>query len=297
MKNIVYATDCSYSSGSALRYAYRLSSAMDAKLHVLHVYDLNPFVTASVRSRGQLEQNFAREQHKVLENYCQKELEYELKSQTPHYIVKESDSVSEAILHTATELSADLVLVGMKNSQSLRGFFAGNIANDLLDATTIPLLILPYQACYYGLSTLLYATDFEEADLFALEKLTKLAAPYEALVKVVHIPKKKEQDPVKQMKRFEAAVRNKTHYPEIVFSVQDAATIESGLLECIAKEIPDMLVMLEREHPTWHDKLFHKDMVRTMENEITIPLLVFNNNSVQVGNAEAYKDALDFELA
>ena len=297
MKNIVYATDCSPNSGSALRYAYRLSSAMDAQLHLLHVYDLNPFVTASVRSRGQLEQNFAREQRNVLENYCRKQLEHELKSHTPNYIVKENDSVAEAIVATANELAADLVLVGAKTSKSLRGLFAGNIASTLLNTLTAPLLILPYQVYYHGLSTLLYATDFEEVDLFALEKLTTLAAPYGALIKVVHIPTKKEYDVAKKMERFETAVKDKIHYPEIVFTMRNAETIASGLRDSIEKEIPDMLVMLEREHPSWYDRLFHKDMIRAMENQITIPLLVFNAKNVRAGFAETYNDTSQFELA
>ena len=297
MKNIVYATNCSPTAASALRYAYRLASAMDAQLHILHVYELNPFVTASVRSRGQLEQNFAAEQHKVLENYCRKQLEHELESHTPTYIIKENDSVAEAIVAAANELTADLVLVGAKTSKSLRGLFAGNIAGTLLNTITVPLLILPYQVYYHGLSTLLYATDFEEVDLFALKRLTKLAAPYGALIKVVHVSSKNEQGTAKKMERFEKVVKDSIHYPEMVFTLQKSENIADGLRESIEKEIPDMLVMLEREHTSWYDKLFHKDMIRAMEHRITIPLLVFNAKNVRAGFAETYDDASQFELA
>ena len=297
MKNILYATDCSPTASCALCYAYRLASAMDAQLHILHIYEFNPFVTASVRSRSQLEQNFAQEQRNVLETYCQKQLEHELRSHTPNYIVKEDDSVAEAIVATANELNADLVLVGAKTSKSLRGLFAGNIASTLLNTITAPLLILPYQVYYNGLSTLLYATDFEEVDLLALERLTALAAPYGALIKVVHVPTKKEENTATRMERFEKAVRAKIHYPEMVFTIHNAANVASGLQDSIEKEIPDMLVMLEREHPNWYDRLFHKDMIRTMEHQIPIPLLVFSGKNVRAGFAETYNNASQFEVA
>ena len=279
MKNILYATDCSSNSAFALRYAYRLASAMNAQLHVLHVYELKPFVTASLRSRGALEKNFAEEQLAVLKNYCGQHLEHELISQPPNYIVEENDSVASAILDIVDRTKADMVLVGMKTAKSLRGFFAGNIANALLNTTPVPLLILPPQVYYHGFSTLLYATDFEAFDVGAIQKLVALATPYAALIKVVHVPTKDEVNPKKQFERFKAMVKENVQYPEMVFAMEASKNITSGLLESIDKEIPDVLVMLERGHHHWYDRLFKKDVVRSMEGEILIPLLVFNSKN------------------
>ena len=297
MKNILYATDCSSSSAFALRYAYRLSSAMQAQLHVLHVYDLKPFVTASLRSRGRLEENFAREQLAVLENYCTQELEHELLTQPPNCLAEENDSVAAAILDVVDRIDADMVLVGMKTSKSLRGFFAGNIANELLNKIPVPMLILPAQVYYQGFSTLLYATDFEALDINAIQKLVALATPYGALIKIVHVPSKDEISPKKQLERFKTMVKDKINYPEMVFTMISSKNITSGLLESIEKEMPEVLVMLEREHHHWYDRLFRKDMVRSMEDEIAIPLLVFNSKNIRRDPADSKNSSTSMQMA
>ncbi len=109
--------------------------------------------------------------------------------------------------------------------------------------------------------------------------MVALATPYAALIKVVHVPTKDEVNPKKQFERFKAMVKENVQYPEMVFAMEASKNITSGLLESIDKEIPDVLVMLERGHHHWYDRLFKKDVVRSMEGEILIPLLVFNSKN------------------
>jgi nucleotide-binding universal stress UspA family protein len=281
MKSILYATDCSPKSGMALRYAHRLSSAMNAQLHVLHVYELAPFVTANVRKHSQLELNFAEEQYLVLKDYCDKELEHEYGPKQLEFIVEENSSISKAVLETSNRIKADLVLAGIKNYQSLRSYFSENVANKLLTGLDVPLLLLPPEVYYHGLSTLVYATDFERADVQALKKLVALVEPYGALIKVVHVPRKKEIDSKQKMEAFETMVKKQFFYPEMVFCTKESEDVETGLSQCIQEELPEMLVMLEREHGYWHDRFFQKDLVEVMEGEISIPLLVFNKKGLK----------------
>lgn len=286
MKTILYATDCSPSSAAALRYAFRFSSAMGAKLHLLHVYELAPYVTTTVRRHSNLELNFAEEQLLVLKAYCEKELEHDYGSKDLKFWVEENGFITNAILDTSARIDADLVIVGMKNSSSLRSYLSENVAKKLLHRIGVPLLLLPPQVYYHGLSTLLYATDFEPSDVFAIKELVAFAKPYGALIKVVHVPRKKETDYAYKMHSLEQKVRKSVHYPEMVFCTKRSEDVESGLNQCIQEELPEMLVMLEREHGYWQDRFFQKDMVEVMEGEVSIPLLVFNKKSIELGMAE-----------
>lgn len=297
MKTLLYATDCTQSTSTALKYAYRLSVAMKARLYVLHVYDLAPFETVTVRSRSVLEGNFFSEQHSILKNYCEEQLKHELGPKKITSIVKKNSSVPKAILETTKKISPDLVMVGIKNPKTLRGFFTGNIANELMKKTESPLLIVPNGVYYHGLSTLLYATDFEETDVHAIKSVVEIAEPYGALIKIVHILRKREQDIDRQMGWLKKTIKQKIGYPEIVFGIQEAEDVESGLLKCINIEMPEILVMLEREHDSLLDRFLHKDLVQTMEDEITIPLLVFNKKSIKAKLTEQIDDTFSFELA
>lgn len=282
MKTVLYATDCTRNSAPALRYAYRLSSAMDAELHVFHVYELPPVTVATIRPPQQLEERLHQEQKEIVTNYCATHLKNELYLNPIRVQVVESNFVAKSILSTVRTFKPDLVIVGMKDAYTLRGIFSGNIANELLNKIDIPLLVLPNDMYYHGLSTLIYATDFEETDIYALGSLVKIAESYGALIKVVHIPLKNESDADQHMRWFENEVRQRISYPEIVFNVSDAEDVESGLHSHIRKERADMLAMMEREHSSIYDKLFHRDLVRTMEGEVSIPLLAFNQKRIRM---------------
>ncbi|NHF61579.1 universal stress protein [Flavobacteriaceae bacterium TP-CH-4] len=286
MKKIVYATDCTKRSAPALRYAYRLSRSMQAELHVLHVYELPPITVSTIRPQEQLRKWENQEQKEIVANYCTTHLKNELYVDPVKVEVVESSFVAKSIIAACERLDADLVIVGMKDDYTLRGIFAGNIANELLDKLYVPLLVLPNNSYYHGLSTLVYATDFEDADVEAIRSLVSIAEPYRALIKVVHVPLKKESDASVRMEWFEKEVRRKISYPELVFGLVHADDVESGLQGSIQKEHADMLVMMEREHPSLFDKLFHKDLVRSMQTAVSVPLLVFNQQRIRLRMAE-----------
>ncbi|WP_435625271.1 universal stress protein [Flagellimonas sp.] len=280
MKTLLYATDCNPNTEEALKYAHRLSRVLKASFHVLHVYDLRSFTTANVRSRGVLEKNYFLDQLEVLKQYCKEQLKNELGAMDAEFHAVKSTNISKAILKTAQDIKADLVIVGVKSTKSLRGFFTGNIAKNLMDKLKSPLLILPDDYYLHDISTVLYATDFEPTDVFALKRVAKLVESYRALIKVFHIPLKTEVNVENKMEVFKEEVMKKIDYPEIIFSIEYADDVESGIHNSIQEEIPEMLVMMEREQPSFFDRLFCKDTVETIEGKISIPLLVFNKKSI-----------------
>ncbi|MGB5820754.1 MAG: universal stress protein [Saonia sp.] len=297
MKTILYATDCTENSAPALRYAYRLSSAMDARLHVMHVYTTPPISSAIILSPEKFRKRAYQEQKEIVARYCNRQLKHELYQKSVNIKVVEADSVAKRILSVSDTLRPNMVIVGMKDEHTMRGFFSGNIANELLNKIEAPLLMVPNASCYHGLSTIVYATDFEEADIFALKSLVAIAESYGALIKIVHIPLKKEVDINQRMTWFEQEVKQKISYPELVFSTPSAEDVESGLRNYIRKEQADMLVMLEREHSSIFDKLFHKDLVRTMEAEVSIPLLAFNKKGIPPKMVEPERYSYSLSLA
>ena len=114
MKTILYATDCSKTTKTALNHAYEFSLAMNAELHILHVYDLFPIVTSAVRSRSSLEKNYHNERLALLKRYCMKYTNENVANKFRYHLEK-SDTKSKAILDTAIKIDADLVIIGHKD--------------------------------------------------------------------------------------------------------------------------------------------------------------------------------------
>ena len=294
MKTILYATDCVPSSALALRYANRLSKTLNAELYVLHVYELEPFASTSVRKNSALELNYADEQLLVLKEYCDKHLEHEFGSKDIKLMAEESVLISDGVIKVAKRINADLILVGIRDSESFRNYFTENVGNRLLEKVEVPIMLLPQEIYFHGLSTVVYATDFEKEDAYAIKSLVEFAEPFGALIKVIHIPKSREVDFEFKMNLLEKMVKKDIDYPEIVFCTKHAEDIESGLAECIDEDMPELMVMMEREHHSWLDKLFHTDIVKRIEDEATIPIMVFNQKGIKAKIEKNNSNELSF---
>ena len=280
MKSILYATDRSRHATPALRYAYNLSQALGAKLIVLSVFDVPPIAVSTIRTPVQLKKMATEEQMMLLHNYCSRYLKDRMNPDITLDVV-DSPTISEGILKRTKEHRPDLLILGMKDEHTLRGYFSGNIASAILNECQCPVLMVPNQFRYRKLKTLVYATDFEERDIKAIEKLSDFAAPYEAEIRVVHIPTKEEYAGMEQMEWFKEMLDQQVDYPHIKFHMIFADNIQEGLSIYTKDLNADLLAMLERENSrSFFSKLFHRDHVKVMESRSSIPLLSFSEMSL-----------------
>ncbi|WP_298238434.1 universal stress protein [uncultured Algibacter sp.] len=298
MKTIIYATDCTKNDASSLKYAYRLSFIMNANLHILHVYNFPPIAFSTIQPLDLLKKRMHQEQIELVDSYCKTHLKNEFHQKPVITHVIENNSVSESILRLSKILSPDLIIIGMKDKHSARGYFSGNIANTLLDTIEMPLLIVPNSLVYDTISTIVYATDFEAADILSIQKLIEIAKPFSALIEVIHVYKTDEYPVKEYMKQFKNTLLNEVSYPEIAFKTIASTSIKSGLHSVLNNEKASMLAMLERKHNWSFSNIFHKDLVKDMEVSLKIPLLAFNKHSAKLQNENAlcnnYKKTLSF---
>ncbi|MGY8914812.1 MAG: universal stress protein, partial [Flavobacteriales bacterium] len=195
MKTILYATDYSQNSVAALLYANTLCSKLKAKLLVLHVFD-EPMSLATKVSLAYLKkEKELYEMHQMkLEAFC-----YEHLKDSPHItnrqvIAVENRSSTDGILETIVTHSPDMVVVGTKGGSALKEFLLGSTAIGLIKKAPCSVLTVPEHTVPTPPLTLVYATDFEEADIFAIRQLVKIAEPFKAAIKIVHITTKAEYE-------------------------------------------------------------------------------------------------------
>lgn len=277
MDTILYATDCSKNSISTLNYAMNLSETLKAKLVVFHIFDIPPVRTSSIRPSEQLNKLAMIEQKEILEDYCNKNLKQNLSKNQLTYEVAQNSSISKGIIDRISKANIDLLVIGMKDEHSARGFFSGNIANKLIDKKLCPILIIPPHYNYKRLKKIAYASDFESSDIIAIEKLATIAERYNAEIEVVHIPTMDEYATMQQMEWFKELLKVQVAYKKISFHMVLANSIEQGLRMHIRDENADILGMLERVNKGIFAAIFNKDIVKKMETLVTIPILCFNS--------------------
>jgi len=277
MDTILYATDCSKNSISTLNYAMNLSETLKAKLVVFHIFDIPPVRTSNIRPSEQLNKLAIIEHKEILEDYCNKNLNQNLSKNQLTYEVAQNSSISKGIIDRISKANIDLLVIGMKDEHSARGFFSGNIANKLIDKKLCPILIIPPHYNYKRLKKIAYASDFESSDIIAIEKLATIAERYNAEIEVVHIPTTDEYATMQQMEWFKELLRVQVAYKKISFHMVLANSIEQGLRMHIRDENADILGMLERVNKGIFAAIFNKDIVKKMETLVTIPILCFNS--------------------
>ena len=276
MKTILYASDRTENSAAALKYAYQLSHQLKASLIVLYVHEMDHIRVSVSRPAAQIEYHVIEEQTEILTKYCEAHLGVPVDGNKLQVQVVHNDSVSDAVLEKSRDFGTDMIIIGRKDKHTDRGLFVGNIGKGLQEKVPCPLLIVPNKVTAKSIKTILYATDFEEADILALKKLVPMAKALGAKIQIVHISTEKEYAGKEQMEWFKDMLRQEVDDTAIGFTLIFSDEIQDKL-KTHAKTIgADLLVLLEREEKGFFQKIFHISLVAKMEEHINIPLLSYN---------------------
>lgn len=275
MKTILYATDYSKNSVSALRIAHIFAKKFNAKLIIMHVFEM-PISLASTVTVTYLkkEKKLYVENRAKLKEFFTKHLD--ITDMDLNFVVYEGTSVSSSILEKAIKFNADLICVGAKGASVLKELLLGSTANALLKKSPCALLVVPTGGEKTELTKMVYATDFEQADIFAINKLAKIAKKFDAQIRVVHITTRNEYDGEGQMEWFKETLKQKVDYAKMEFDLVFSEKVFEDLLWYLENAQADLLVMLERKESTFYQKYFQPDMVQKMVKNSPVPLLSFN---------------------
>ncbi len=276
MQTILYATDYSENSVAALLYANNLCLRLKAKLLVLHVFD-HPMSLATKVSLAYLkkEQELF-EVHKMkLEAFCYEHLKDKPIVTNRQVIAIENRSSTDGILEAIVTQDPDMVVVGTKGGSALKEFLLGSTAIGLIKKAPCTVLTVPENTTPAPLHTLVYATDFEDADIFAIQQLVKIAEPFKAAIKIVHITTKAEYEEDRQVAWLQKMLEQKVDYKPMGFERILSENILEELHAYIERSEISILGMLERDDGSLMRKLMHKDLVIAMESNLSIPLMCF----------------------
>lgn len=279
MKTILYATDLTEQSVPALRYAYELSTRLGTELIVLNVHQMPQTRVPVTRMPDQIELQVVEEQKEVLKAYCAKHLGRQIDGSHIGIEVENNDSILNGIFSKAKQVSPDLVLIGRKDKHTDRGLFAGDIGQALVKRLTCPVLILPNNAANSPINTILYATDFEEADILAIQRLTPVAKILGAKIHVVHIATEKQYAGKDQMEWFKEMLLKEVDYENLEFKVLFSDHIVEKLTVYAQLIHADLVAVLYREEKGFFQKFFTKSMVTQLDAHIDLPLLSMNKAS------------------
>lgn len=283
MKTILYATDYSTNSISAIKLADVLRNKLDTELHVIHVFDISAtFISTVSLAYARLEEAAFKDNREKLATFCKEHLKRANEDKEPVLHVVENSIESLGIIEKAEEINADLIIVGMRGRNILRDLFIGSTATALIEKSPIPVLTVPEKPIPSTIKNIVYATAFEEVDVLAIDKISEFAATFDAEIKLIHVSTKNEYAAEDQMLWFKEMLKDKVCYKKISFEFRSSDDVFNTLKDFLTEVDVDILVMLEREGHSLIPNLWHFDLVKRMKLEHLVPLLSYQKSSLKL---------------
>ena len=182
----------------------------------------------------------------------------------------------EDILAYAEENNSRLIVMGTGGEA---GLIMGSVTADVIYNAKVPVLVVPEESpeiSVESLNKVLYATNFDEKDFAALDKLVGLLKPFNTQIFCVHVGKgeKSEWDEAR-LEGMKEVLKNK--YEQKEFSCQ--LIVGGELLETLNKFIEDEkidIISLTTHKRNMISRLFNPSVARKMVFHSKTPLLVFH---------------------
>lgn len=269
MKKIFFPTDFSENAENALNYAVEMAQLLNAKLMLLHAYEL-PYSTRTMSTS--LLTLMRKEAEKQLKK-CVDQLAEKAPSLEVETILREGNTV-RAIIEVSEQKEADFIIMGTKGASGLKEMFVGSQTASVMQRASIPVLVIPEDAHFRPIDKLVYASDMlDKNELRAIERLKSFAQSMKAKILVLHV-KNLEIKPEVSLDYLEANLADVQHS----FHLESNDDIEAGIRRFVDDKGADILAVMARKHSIF-DLLFHPvSLSKRLVNHLKTPLYILHES-------------------
>jgi len=290
VRRILMPVDFSDYSLNACQYAIGLAAKFKAEIKLFHAYFKPVMEMPTYEGAHMYQANFDK-YFEEIEIKAKRQLN-ELVHELNQYIEKKklgkirisatlaNGFAEEAIIEINEKYKPGIVIMGTHGiGEQTAGIF-GSVTLRLIDRLNLPLLTIPASATFKGIEkikNILYATDFDDTDYAAINKLINLIRPFDMKLHCVHVSigRKKPWDTVKtdEMREY-----FKEEYPnqKIKCSIMVSDNILNGL-ETYMRNNNIGLVTFNTHKRNMFTKLFTPSITRKALARFNKPVFIFSS--------------------
>ena len=270
MKTILVATDFSDAAHNASLYAVKLARAFNARIILFNAFQQVPVPVSEipVLTREEMAVRVERQmekEKKLLGEGNDVPIEFFFKSGVANRLI------SKAVI----EKGADIIITGMKKDNSAIRHILGSTVTQLIQHLVVPMLVVPENTTYAGISTIALANESDvapDSDARLLDMLRILGERFHSKLYLVRIVKDRFHEAYEVLNR--------------PFKISRMVRTLDPIYACIAgKDVPEalnnftsgyninLLALLAHKHDLL-ERLFFKSTTRAMIFKTPIPLLI-----------------------
>lgn len=280
MKTILCLTDFSGSANDAVNYAFGLSGSISANVmlcNAIKIPLLQPVpggLTLPLEDYGDLLERSKKE----LEAYADAMAKINKVSGKEYPKVNAKAMVGEIedlVREIVLSVKINMIVMGMSGAGDMKRFFMGSSTRDMIDATEVPLLLVPKKTRFNPLKKIAFATDLSMNDFEVIRSLSGLAAIFNSELLIIHvIDQASGQDKLMQINSFMAELKTRIRYDKVYYKNVYCKDVEGGLEWINENGQIDCLAMIHRPHGFLNGVL-KGSHTQKMARITGLPLLVF----------------------
>jgi nucleotide-binding universal stress UspA family protein len=143
-KTILCATDISPRSIHAIKTAFSMAEKFKAKLHILNSQVNLNSPEERLMSRISVKKRMD-ENKELAENIKSRisEIVNDLDTTTQYEFLLREGTAEKVIINVATELNADLIVMGTNGADHISDYFLGTTASNVIKSANCPVLVIP----------------------------------------------------------------------------------------------------------------------------------------------------------
>ncbi len=251
LKHLLWATDFSETSQVALEWGVALASLTNAKMTLLHIAE------AAEATDAKLAAEHRQKLEEIAEQLRQKGL-------TVTTSVRPGQA-AQTIVQTASEVGADLIVLGAHGHTSFREKLLGSTTEQVLQTSPVPVLFVR-ERCEPKFKHLLVPSDLSDAALPALDYAVDLAGLTKAKITLLHVVAPYEGSPEaweelkretkEELKRWSDKVVEPSEVPIIETKVIRYHHPGAGITEFARENEVDLIVIPTHGHSALGRLLF-----------------------------------------
>ncbi|HYX08977.1 MAG TPA: universal stress protein [Bacteroidales bacterium] len=282
MKKLLIPTDFSEKSINTALYGIDLAEVLQKEVVLVNVIDLSRYTANYQETTGVAPylpdirdlRNASEKQFEELMAVIEKKTG---KSKQIGTVIETGIFADKIIDMSEAEDTYMIILTGRSEHNFLDRFIS-DMNQEIVEDARCPVFIVPPEAKFTGIQKIIYATNYHEADIGSLAKLSELAEIFDAHINALHITRDDNFKNQIRERGFKNLVREKSGYTHIdITSVKGDSIIED--IDKFAHETKSDLISIMKENRGFLEDLFTSSSTRKLIMHTKLPVLVFHEKS------------------
>jgi nucleotide-binding universal stress UspA family protein len=280
MKTILILTDFTENSAHAAKCSVMLGSKLHADLLLFNTYITapvipeyagGPWVADEIMQREKLCKNKLQYLHSVLEDTIER-LEPGASKPAVH-IQSGEGRLGINVEEIIQQKDIELVVMGARSGSTIEHLLTGSETSEVINRSARPVFILPHNVNLKRIKKVVFATDFDRADMNAVRYLIKIGKEFNFQLGIVHIAIYGDNTSLKVAKEKEFLNQvSKLDYPGITYTVVRGKDVINRLNKLCDETGADMLALVHHQH-SFFMRLFQQSTTGEALLNQSIPLL------------------------